>query len=178
MNKINDVILFNEGKISCHVNNYKINELLNSLSRELVLSGYYYIQWLLPVIGDSKWHTNTKKLSEDDFIYISGSKIANENILRSVKTILLYFNISLDDDLCLNSSLDVNSSYWLSGIGHVEKKLSRIMLCLFYLDNKLLAFELRDLSICLLQKYGFKTKKSVKETIVFWESIFDMRITY
>lgn len=172
-----NVILFNEDVIPCHVGGMYLQDLKLSLTKQIILDGYFYLQWMIPVIGKSKWHTHSEELTESDFVELLLSKKAVSNILASISFILSTFNIYIScDDVYLSE--DFKCKYWLSGVGHEEKKLSRVMICLYELGYDGLAMRLRDLSIGTLKHFGFKTGREVNTTIIFWESIFVTNISY
>ena len=172
-----DVVIFNEGLGFCHVNKMDVLHLRNSLTMNLVLDGYFYIQWLIPVSGSSKWHTNVKPLTLNDVIGLSSSKVCVDNIFKSIDHILYFFNIDFSS-MSFKENVFFDGSYWLRGIGHEEKKLSRIMICLYQMGFEDLANSLKILSIELLIRFGFKTGRDYQSTVDFWDSIFVKQITY
>lgn len=94
------------------------------------------------------------------------------------KLVLVTFNIKFDgDNKLLFDEIKINS-YWLRGIGHEEKKISRIILCLYYCGFIDLAKQLQQLSIQALTRYGYKTGKDTNETITFWEQLLEKKETY
>ncbi|MDR3431610.1 MAG: opioid growth factor receptor-related protein [Rouxiella aceris] len=176
---INKVVLFNREIIPCHLNEMYLNEFRSKLSRSVVEDGYFYLQWMFPVLGKSKWHTNTLPLCEQDISELRSDPIAKNNILKSADLILSFFNIAPKNGLYIYNTLNnQENDYWLRGIGHEEKKISRIALSLYYIGLTELSHSLIDVSISVLTDRGFKTKRETLSTVSFWQDIFITRQIY
>lgn len=176
---MNTVLSFNKGLTYCNYNKLKINDMRKSLSENIVCDGYFYLQWMFPLVGVSKWHTNISNLTKDDIYQISKDKQAIVNILESAKIVLFFFDLKIENNIfvCVDN-FRCKSDFWLRGIGHEEKKISRIALSLYEIGFDELARSLISTSIETLRERGFKTKIDTYETINFWENLFNSKCLY
>jgi len=96
-NMINDVLLFNLNQCACHYQNFYIDNIYSALTDSIIADGYFFIQWLFPVQGVSKWHTHTKGLDNHDVEFLQSSAEIKRNILNSTKFILNYYQFDVRD---------------------------------------------------------------------------------
>lgn len=168
---MNAVLAFNKGIIPCHYNNLYINKLREELSEAIVCDGYFYLQWMFPVVGSSKWHTNINDLTKEDIVHIANDELATISILESAQKILYYFDFKIEGNsvVCVDN-FRVKDGFWLRGIGHEEKKISRIAMSLNQVGFYEIAKELIDLSCETLSARGMKIGTKTNEIIEFWKS--------
>lgn len=177
-NSNNVVLLFNQNQHPCHYQNLYIKDLYSVLTESIIADGYFFMQWLFPVQGVSKWHTHTVGLTDNEVDIIRNSSVIKNHILTSAKFILNYYQLMImDNQICYAENL-TSRNYWLRGIGHEEKKLSRIMLSLKLCGFDELAYHLQQVSIDILKQKGFKTDKNPQDTIKFWQNIFIKKQLY
>lgn len=175
---MNNVLLFNANQCPWHYRNLYIGDVYYVLTDTIIGDGYFFMQWLFPVQGVSKWHTHTKGLNNQEVEFLQNSTEIKTNVLNSAKFILNYFQLEVKDkQIYLKPTLN-QRDYWLRGIGHEEKKLSRIMLSLKLCGFEALATSLQQISMQTLAQKGFKTGKDPKPTIEFWHGIFDSKQLY
>lgn len=176
---MNEVMAFNKGIIPCHYNGLYINELRRDLSEDIICNGYFYLQWMFPVVGFSKWHTNINHLTEEDINLIANDEKVTISILESAKKILYCFDFQIEGNnvVCVDN-FRCKDSFWLRGIGHEEKKISRIAMSLNQVGFHEISKALIDLSCETLSSRGMKTGKNTDGIIDFWKTKINNKINY
>lgn len=154
---LNKALRFNLGLEPCHYKDLYINDIYSVLTDDIIGDGYFYLQWLFPAQGTSRWHTHTTVVNQDDVEFMRRSNEIKRNIINSTAFMFHYFQLDMNDNLIVPKETINDKTYWLRGIGHEERKLSRMMLGLKLCGFDELAQQLQQLSITLLSTKGFKT---------------------
>ncbi|MGL5953283.1 MAG: hypothetical protein ACRCZ3_09195, partial [Providencia rustigianii] len=126
-----------------------------------------------------KWHTNINNLTEEDVNLIANDEQATISILESAKKILYYFDFQIDGNrvVCVDN-FRCKDDFWLRGIGHEEKKISRIAMSLNQVGFYEISKALIDLSCETLSSRGMKSGKNTDKIIEFWKMKINNRINY